>query len=104
MNIIRQHVAAQDSRKVIMMILGGLVCMCLVAYVALVNMAVHNAVAYEDMKKESALLRSEVAELEMKQIKLRQAITVGTARSLGFVELSNPHFVSIAAPSISLKH
>lgn len=68
-------------------VLGGL-------YVYLVNQTVHNVVARREIEQTMSALASEVGDLELAHLELKDAITIQYAYTLGFRELAGTTYVS----------
>ena len=70
-------------------------------YGYLINKTIANVVARQHAQSEIGILSSRVAELETTQLNLKGKITANLASQLGFVEMSDPEYISAKVTSLS---
>jgi len=67
---------------------------CIFSYIYLVQGAIVNIVARQNMETELSALNSKVVDLETQYMKAKKTITPELAQGLGFVVVSNQKFVT----------
>lgn len=82
--------------------LFGLILCVSVAYGYLINQTIENVVVRQKAQTELSTVNSRLAELEAKHIALASKINLEYAHSLGFIEVTQPEFVSYVSGPGSL--
>lgn len=84
----------KKNNRIIFWSLVGILCFSLFSYGYFIQRAIVNIVARQGLERDLALLSSKVANLEADYIKAKNAITLESAQSKGFVAISNQKFVT----------
>jgi len=87
-----QNVSRLEQK--IFFVLLALLVVLFTAYGFFVKNTVHNIVLRESLGKERAVLVSNIADLNTKYITLKNGVTVEVAYQHGFINASEPHFIS----------
>src|ERR1035437_9460538 len=74
----------------------------LISYGVLVNNAIMNAVAQQNMEKDMASLNTDVNTMEFQYLNIKNNITMSLAQSLGFVPISTEVFAVASLPHTNL--
>jgi hypothetical protein len=82
-----------EQPKAIFWVLLVVICLCLFSYGYMVRASIVNIVERQDMEKEVASLGSRVLMLESEYVKVKNNVTLDSARALGFVAVSSQKFV-----------
>lgn len=96
----------EDNQKVVQMfwLVVFSIVLTLTTYAFLINKTVSNIVSRQNNSAELSSLNSKIAELETEHIQLQNSISPEYAKQLGFNDVTNPQYISLAksAPSLSL--
>lgn len=76
--------------------------MLVIAYGFMVNKAVLNVVARQNIQKEAATLRTAVGELESSRMALRTGLTERNAQSRGYVAVAHPIYIVSKQSEVSM--
>ena len=87
---------AEELRRFIGALIGITV-VFLAAYGYFVATTVVNMVEYHHAVARTAELNAELGQLESRYIELGQSMTIERAHTLGFVDVSDPHFVALGS-------
>ncbi len=90
------------STKMISLSLCAAVFMLLVAYGVMVNRAVLNVVARQNIQKEASTLRTAVGELESSRMALRTGLTERNAQARGYVAVAHPLYILAQKAEVSI--
>ena len=80
------------KEKILVWLLSAGIVSMAILYMFLVNGAVFNVVAREDMENQLATINARVSELEFEYIGLRNSITIQYAYDRGFRDVTNAIF------------
>lgn len=64
-------------------------------YMYFINTTVHNTVARQNLEAESSSLALSIGNKEFQYISKRNAVTMDLAKSLGYREVKNTHYVAV---------
>lgn len=76
--------------------------MLLIAYGVMVNRAVLNVVARQNIQKEAATLRTAVGELESSRMAIRTGLTERNAQARGYVAVAHPLYIVAQKSEVSV--
>lgn len=91
-----------ERPKAIFWCLGLFIFLGLFSYGYLVKASIINIVDRQEMNKEISILSSKVVSLESEYVKVKNNITVESAKSLGFVSASSQKFVTKTDSALGL--
>ena len=80
--------------------LVAMVFLTISCYTFLVNKTVLNVVSREKDQTQLSQIRSRIAELETEQIAIKEGIDEQKAAELGFIEMADPQYFSVADTNI----
>ena len=80
------------KEKILVWLLSASIISMAILYMFLVNGAVFNVVAREDLENQLATINAKVSELEFEYIGLRNSITIQYAYDRGFRDVTNATF------------
>ncbi len=80
--------------------LVGMILLTIACYTVLVNKTVLNVASREKEQSQLSQVRSQIAELETQQIALKEGIDEKKAAELGFIEIADPQYLSVADTNI----
>jgi hypothetical protein len=84
----------QYREKNVFWFLAAALLLCVGLYIYCVEATVHNVVVRQNIENQFSQLSQSVDNAEFQYISMRNAITIDTAKSLGFVEVGNKSYVS----------
>lgn len=91
----------EDREKAFWLIVFGAI-LSLSAYIYAINAIAHNIAIRENLEREVTEISTKLSALEFEHIEKRNAITMETAQSLGFIEAKSPLYVSRTPSSLTL--
>jgi len=88
----------EDRQKAFWFLVSASLC-CVLVYIYAMNAAAHNIAVRQNLEREVSETNARLSTLEFASIELRNSVTIETARTYGFTEISEPLYVSRSAPS-----
>jgi hypothetical protein len=86
-------IAVRNRGRQIFFILLSLFVVLAVSYCYLVSKSIYNVIVLEETANEIVARSTDVSELEAQYFEKKDAVSLSYARELGFVELSDTHYI-----------
>ncbi len=102
--MVRDLLQLNSFEKRALLVLSALLLVCVVSYGALVRKTVANVVLRETIEAETVDLAAHVSVLELAYMEALQAVTLGRALELGFIEKKPKVFVSRDTHPLSVRY
>jgi hypothetical protein len=97
MQKVKAHIEDRDSRKLFFWTLMGVLIALACMYFYLINRTVWNIIDHQRAQASINTINTQIGSLQSESLALQSAITPDVAHSLGFEEIADAHYVSLAA-------
>jgi hypothetical protein len=101
----KTSIAAHFEEGRVFWSLVGFIVFLIGLYLYFVSASIVNVLMHEEMSLEISKTHSRISELEMKYVKEKDSVTMNLATNMGFVSVSEKHFVerSVAGKGLTIR-